>query len=71
MIHAEDFRKQLAPVILTARAKEAVAVSARERVSSPGGITLSVSQVLLAVAIAIGSLSLFIWALVKLWLFGR
>jgi hypothetical protein len=42
-----------------------------EQAADPGEVTLSVPQVLLGFGVALGSLSLFIWALVKLWLFGR
>jgi hypothetical protein len=80
MIHAEDFREnplQLAPAVLTGlgplpkEATTGLKVSVTERVSDRGELTLSGSHVLLGVAVAMGSLSLFIWALVRLWLFGR
>jgi hypothetical protein len=34
-------------------------------------INLSVAQVLVWLIAGVGSLSLFVWALVRLWLFGR
>lgn len=80
MIQAEDFQKsqlQLVPGVLTVigpQPKKAITelkVSAPERVLNSGEITLSVSQVLVGTAVALGSITLFIWALVKLWLFGR
>lgn len=80
MIHAEELPKnqlQLAPVVLTVmgeRAKDTVVErnrAAREQVGNPSEISLSVSHVLLVAAVAMGSITLFIWALVKLWLFGR
>jgi hypothetical protein len=80
MIHAEHFPQnelELAPAVLTSIRTQAaepmveLKLVAREQAGNPGGITLSIAQVLLGLGIATGSLSVFIWALIKLWLFGR
>lgn len=80
MIHAENFPQnelQLAPVVLTsirtqgAQPMADLKLVAREQAADPGQITLSIPQVLLGFGIAMGSVSVFIWALIKLWLFGR
>lgn len=80
MIRAEDFPQnelQLAPVVLThigTQAREPMAdlkLVAREQSAVPDQLTLSMPQVLLGFGVAMGSVSVFIWALIKLWLFGR
>jgi hypothetical protein len=80
MIHAENFPQnelQLAPVVLSrvgTQAAEPMAdlkLVAREHTADPGELTLSIPQVLLGFGVATASLSVFIWALVKLWLFER
>ena len=80
MIHAENFPQnelQLAPAVLASIGTPAAEPMADlklvvgEQAADPGEVTLSVPQVLLGFGVALGSLSLFIWALVKLWLFGR
>ena len=80
MMHAENFSQnqlQLAPVVLTSTGAQAktpmvdLKLVARERAADPGQITLSLPKVLLGFGVAMGSVSVFIWALIKLWLFGR
>ena len=80
MIRAENFPQnefQLAPAVVTGigtQAKEPIAelkLVAREQAADPGEIALSIPQVLLGFGVAMGSVSVFIWALIKLWLFGR
>lgn len=63
----EDARLQPHPVTLN-RQIPTVAV---ENALKPYEINLAVSQVLLGLVAGVGSLSLFVWALVRLWLFGR
>ena len=45
-------------------------VLATERALEPYEIELSISQLLVGFASAVGSLGFFIWALIRLWLFG-
>ena len=80
MIHAENFPQnnlQLAPAVLTrigtqaAELKVDLKLVARAQAADPGEITLSIPQVLLGFGVAMGSVSVFIWAVIKLWLFGR
>ena len=45
--------------------------AAAGRALKPYEINLSVSQVLLGLLTGVGAVSLFVWALVRLWLFGQ
>lgn len=45
--------------------------SISERALEPYEIQLSGSQVLTALASALGTVGLLVWAIVRLWLFGR
>jgi hypothetical protein len=84
MLHANEIRKgqeqiqfslavlegprlQPRPVPLS---RQTSAIAA-QRALKPYEINLSVSQVLIGLVAGVGSLSLFVWALVRLWLFAR
>jgi len=83
MLHANEVRKGQEQIQFSLAALEGArlqprpvtihrqASAAAQRALKPYEINLSVSQVLLGLATAAGSLSLFVWALVRLWLFGR
>jgi hypothetical protein len=84
MLHANEIRKgqeqiQFSLVVLEGARLQPrpVAVDrqpsaiAAQRALKPYEIDLSVSQVLIGLVAGVGSLSLFIWALVRLWLIGR
>ena len=63
----EGARLQPRPIAVNRQTSAIAAQSALK----PYEINLSISQVLLALAAGVGSLSVFVWALVRLWLFGR
>jgi hypothetical protein len=63
----EGARLQPRPVAINRQTSPAVV----QRAVKPYEINLSVSQVLLALVTATTSIGLFVWALVRLWLFGR
>ena len=46
-------------------------LSVNEPALRPFELNLSGSPLLLGLTAALGSMSLFVWALVRLWLFGR
>lgn len=77
MLHADDLRgnQELSLAALDGSRFEArpvmgQRVAVTERALEPYQIELSIPQVLLGFASAVGSLGFFIWALVRLWLFG-
>jgi len=63
----EGARLQRRPAAIRRRTSAAAA----ERALKPYEINLSLAQVLLGLVTGVGSVSLFVWALVRLWLFGR
>lgn len=79
MIHAHEFQKSplpFAPAGLSVVDGPHNVVS-NQNLPAPvliprtGAITLSFPQILFGFAAAMGSIMLFIWAVVRLWLFGR
>jgi len=76
MLHPDDMRgnRDLALAALDgsrlqARPVLGQGVAVTERALEPYQIELSISQVLVGFASAVGSLGFFIWALIRLWLF--
>ena len=77
MLHPDDMRgnRDLSLAALEgsrfeARPVRGQRVAVTERALEPYEIELSISQVLVGFASAVGSLGFFIWALIRLWLFG-
>jgi hypothetical protein len=84
MLHANEIRKGQEQIQFSLAVLEGARLQPRpgavnrqpsavtaEHALEPYEINLSVSQVLIGLVAGVGSLGLFVWALVRLWLFGR